>query len=412
MRSKYQTLSDYVANNGEFWDHPVGSPTFVQNYLNKAGGKDLHQLLIQYNTPYYGDNTIWVSMADPFVYEPTNLKNYLLGVPENKVVAYFVLRDIVIDEILYPALDKCLLHFQNTGKLKNYFIISTVQEMSKDIVDRYKDVATFYTAKKEALAMWHDLGSTVEEFDRIKSSKNIQKHFLSLNNRGSWDRQALFYFINNFNLLEKAYFSYQCQSYNRTQWAVDYDRLDTIIGSDLWFTNNIDRKNLKQMLPYTINNSGVASDHFFNNPDYYTQSFCSVVMETYHHLPNDFVFTEKILKPLLYEHPFLLFSSCGALAQLKELGFETFSDVFNESYDTIIEPSKRLEAIFRELLRISQWSLAECTAVHNKIESKLKYNKKVLLDHYLNNNYNVLDEICSVIKNRALTYIPELLKNV
>jgi hypothetical protein len=45
--------------------------------------------------------------------------------------------------------------------------------------------------------------------------------------------------------------------------------------------------------------------------------------------------TEKTMKPLCYQHPFMVYGQTNTLARLHLLGFETFENLFDESYDQI-----------------------------------------------------------------------------
>lgn len=64
--------------------------------------------------------------------------------------------------------------------------------------------------------------------------------------------------------------------------------------------------------------------------------------------------TEKILKPIANGHVFINVGSCGGLAILRSHGYETFSDVIDESYDEIEEGDLRFAAVMREVLRLAQ----------------------------------------------------------
>jgi len=67
----------------------------------------------------------------------------------------------------------------------------------------------------------------------------------------------------------------------------------------------------------------------------YNQTAYSVVAET--NFARDYVFhTEKIVKPILARRLFIVFGGCGYLAHLRQLGFQTFGDIIDESYD--LEP--------------------------------------------------------------------------
>jgi len=45
--------------------------------------------------------------------------------------------------------------------------------------------------------------------------------------------------------------------------------------------------------------------------------------------------TEKTMKPLCYRHPFMVYGQTNTLSHLHSLGFETFENLFDESYDQI-----------------------------------------------------------------------------
>jgi hypothetical protein len=55
--------------------------------------------------------------------------------------------------------------------------------------------------------------------------------------------------------------------------------------------------------------------------------------------------TEKTSKCLVAGKPFLLYGTAGQLQQLRKMGFKTFADHIDESYDTIEDPELRFDAI-------------------------------------------------------------------
>lgn len=65
--------------------------------------------------------------------------------------------------------------------------------------------------------------------------------------------------------------------------------------------------------------------------------------------------TEKSLRPIACGQPFILASTHGSLEYLKSYGFQSFNTVWDESYDSIIDPYTRLNAIVELMHNISQW---------------------------------------------------------
>ncbi len=81
--------------------------------------------------------------------------------------------------------------------------------------------------------------------------------------------------------------------------------------------------------------------------DFYTKPYehtaCSIVSETN---DNDEVFiTEKLWKPILCQHFFIVHGNYLYLQKIRELGFKTFGAYFDESYDLEPDPDKRIEKV-------------------------------------------------------------------
>jgi hypothetical protein len=62
--------------------------------------------------------------------------------------------------------------------------------------------------------------------------------------------------------------------------------------------------------------------------------------------------TEKAYKAIACTTPFIAFATPNWLADLRALGFKTYSPYINESYDTEVNNKKRLNMIVREIKRI------------------------------------------------------------
>jgi hypothetical protein len=101
------------------------------------------------------------------------------------------------------------------------------------------------------------------------------------------------------------------------------------------------------------------------------------------HLVNETVFyepklhlTEKVFKPIVAQRPFILVAAPGNLEYLRSYGFQTFDRWIDESYDHIIDPDKRLDAIADEIARFAQMSVRELRDIHRDMLPVLDHNKK------------------------------------
>jgi len=124
----------------------------------------------------------------------------------------------------------------------------------------------------------------------------------------------------------------------------------------------------------TETNMLLETDYNFDrnfNSDWYNDSYFSVVVETFvSMLPSEIsdlsdlsvkqrsteisrcvisggsvMLTEKIFKPIAFEHPYVLFGQMHSLKRLHDLGFKSFPHIFNEAYDNQESIKERLASI-------------------------------------------------------------------
>lgn len=113
------------------------------------------------------------------------------------------------------------------------------------------------------------------------------------------------------------------------------------------------------------------------NPRCYTDSWFSVVTETIYDYPHTFR-TEKIWKPILMAHPFVVAANRGYLQDLRNAGFQTFHTLIDERYDQIDSPSARIERIIDTVRGISLSGAADFWEASREI---CKYNQQHLVEY-------------------------------
>ena len=65
----------------------------------------------------------------------------------------------------------------------------------------------------------------------------------------------------------------------------------------------------------------------------------------------------------------------GSLQHLKDLGFKTFNDFWDESYD-MQDDSQRMASIFKLINKISNWTQEQKIQLTKDVKSILEYNCK------------------------------------
>ena len=117
---------------------------------------------------------------------------------------------------------------------------------------------------------------------------------------------------------------------------------------------------------------------------YYQTSLISVVTET-NFDNNDIFNTEKIFKPMVHRHPFILVGPYKTLEHLKNMGYKTFSDFWDESYDDIEDPFERLLKIVEICKDIQGWDDIKKKQFFYKSMLITSHNYELLSSQYPNN---------------------------
>ena len=123
-----------------------------------------------------------------------------------------------------------------------------------------------------------------------------------------------------------------------------FQRVEHLLGSSLYtnWEQNI-KLSREYELPWAQDYPEYGRDQdIFEKP--YNETKYSLVSET--NDTNDEIFmTEKIWKPIMAQQPFVVHGNYLYLQRLREMGFKTFSNYFDESYDLEIDADKRIDKI-------------------------------------------------------------------
>lgn len=134
------------------------------------------------------------------------------------------------------------------------------------------------------------------------------------------------------------------------------------------------------------------------NPDWYNCTAMSLVVEssceTSGAVDTPFI-TEKTFKPMAFFHPFVVVGEPGTLNRLKQIGFETFENLFDEHYDCISNWIIRTDAVLKTAL---EYQPAPWDAI---TKQKLEHNH-----HHLYNK----DLVCQRIHREILLPLIEYAK--
>lgn len=207
-----------------------------------------------------------------------------------------------------------------------------------------------------------------------KESNDI-KLFNCLNRVNRTHRSALICMLNHYNLIDDN--------------IVSHDSLPSefleCVNIDGWsdhasFSGN-NFLQIKNKLPLVYDMSNFQINHAQNfNKDIYKNTWFSLITETlYEDWKPTIFFSEKIFKPMRANHPFVLVSHTRAIEYLKKIGFKTFDNWWDESYDTIDDPVLRMDKICELLKTLKKKSKHEWMQTYQEMQPVLAHNYKHLL---------------------------------
>jgi hypothetical protein len=109
-------------------------------------------------------------------------------------------------------------------------------------------------------------------------------------------------------------------------------------------------------------------------------SYLELVNETYFDSVSGLFITEKTFRTIALGHIFLICGQPGLLAHLKQEGFQTFDDLFDESYDNIVSFSQRWAIIKKNLQLWLGMSEMQKKWYYMRSFDKLVHNQRILYD--------------------------------
>jgi hypothetical protein len=223
--------------------------------------------------------------------------------------------------------------------------------------------------------------NTLMSLDECKNSKNREKKGLCFNRRMSHHRMILLSFLTSDNLLETSHVSFDMEMLNNNHFIIDIINDDRFVSDKNLKNKCVDGfRKLKKIKKKTIDVEDIKGvwGFAFEYKESYINSYFSIVTETLFYQLGNYI-SEKTWKPIQHLHPFVIVGRPGTLKYLKQLGFKTFSDFWDESYDDIQEDDKRLEVVYSLITKLINLSNDEWDNMYNKLIPILEHNRKKLV---------------------------------
>jgi len=343
----------------------------------------------------------------------TSLKNYnrisefsdpIVVFHDQEPLCYFYQTD---EEIIKAILDRKIKNDTRTDSLKkkiisNKLYLNYIQEITANCLNVHDNYILIHSEKNSAeIEKYINYGAIpvyyfshalisrdwyrYAEIDPNLSKKKIQKDFLIYQRdwAGSREYRLKFYEL----LIESGLHKNSLATFNSTNHGVNY--------SDHQYKNNqfkIQRHDLENYFLQNVFCSEASADYV---SDDYNQTRIEIILETIFD-DQRWHLTEKTFRPIACGQPFILLSSPGSLKYLKSYGFKTFDSCIDESYDHIVDPLKRLQAVINVMQHIANMSVTEKLKLSTNLQKIANFNKKL----FFNENFykKIVNEYLTNIK--------------
>ena len=233
-------------------------------------------------------------------------------------------------------------------------------------------------------------------FQHVKQKKNVTKTFLIYNRAWSGTREYRLKFT---ELLISLGLTDHCQTnINPIEPELGIHYKSHKFFNPVWRPNTV----LENYFSPTDSASWDSADITLND---YEATNIEIVLETLFDDPRQQL-TEKTLRPIAAEQPFILASTAGSLEYLRNYGFITFNEIWDESYDTIEDPKERLIRIADLMKQITTWLPHQRENKIAKARAIAEYNKKLFFSREWQEN------IINEYKNNFADAMKVMVKNI
>lgn len=186
------------------------------------------------------------------------------------------------------------------------------------------------------------------------------KTYINLNRSIRYHRCLMMNELINNDLFDSGYNTWWVEK--RTELIEDFPFFESLLTQQ-YATLDVPRDELDNMNKFC-----------FTTPiSYCENSFLFLVTETYS-TPNITYITEKTYKPISIGMPFIIFGPPGTLSFLRQLGYVTFHDWWDESYDLDIPINERANVIVKNLKYLNTLSDENKIKLRKDLSAVCEYN--------------------------------------
>ena len=262
--------------------------------------------------------------------------------------------------------------------LKNYFNIIFIED--DPVFDKADTVIIFGAGGSDWVNKFQDQDYKIvtEQLWNSGTLMPLDNSMFLTNTNWFWYSESLFYmskgheqYIPNKTYKKLALMPMWAKKFHRD---LLFDRLTKLKWEDSLIYSYVDKG---IFLPDDDLISQTRYNHF--NPSWYNDTYFSIVAETTIDLEYLFI-SEKTYKPIAFYHPFILVAQPKILQHLRNNGFETYENLFDESYDLDLDFNVRFEKIISNVEKYNKIPYDKLTQDKLQHNHDLFFNKDIILE--------------------------------
>jgi len=203
-----------------------------------------------------------------------------------------------------------------------------------------------------------------------------KKTFLCFNRRYNDHRLMLYLAIVQRGIIDQCYYSMDKTQPEASRSFVENCKYLLSRFPDMGLASE-DVLAADKLLPLVLDNPNFNNYPMESSVDpvkhLYDDSLVNIITETYF-FNNIIHITEKTYKPIAFMQPFILIAAAGSLQHIKDMGFKTFSEFWDETYDLELDDKQRFKMIVSVIESIANWTNEEKIQFTFKVKDIVDYN--------------------------------------
>lgn len=278
----------------------------------------------------------------------------------------------------------------------NYNIKHNCYDINDILYWKILNILKKYAIREEMLFFIHSSKGFLDEIEQMKKTKipwiastwEVKSKHLQMHSDLAWGREEIIKKKDLRSLEEKILrHHYAClfagrPARHRHYLIKNLHKKNLLSFGKCSLTPCLDEADKHQLPTNDLLPIGQVNAHLVNDTFQETKLFQDIFLwvagETY--CPNGYpYFTEKTVKAILYERPFVSYGNPGTLAYLRDYGFKTFNEYWDESYDNEKDDDKKIEMIAEIIRNLCKKNLKEINQLYDNMKPLLEYNKNLLV---------------------------------